>query len=52
MEWKTGTHRPAAFSGDAYVDVYNEHCILLAGIRKQNPRAYHTMMHRLFNAAS
>ncbi|KAI0833358.1 hypothetical protein BC628DRAFT_1498791 [Trametes gibbosa] len=52
MEWQTGVHRSAAFSGDMYVDVYNEHCILLAGIRNQNPRAYHTMMHRLFNVAT
>ncbi|KAI0772148.1 hypothetical protein BD413DRAFT_612966 [Trametes elegans] len=52
LEWKSGMHRAAAFSGDAFVDVYNEHCLLLAGIRKQNPHAYHTMMHRMYNHAS
>ncbi|KAI0759462.1 hypothetical protein BD413DRAFT_617756 [Trametes elegans] len=52
LEWKSGTHRAAAFSGDAFVDVYNEHCLLLAGIRNQNPHAYHTMMHWMYNHAS
>ncbi|KAL1938986.1 hypothetical protein VTO73DRAFT_2203 [Trametes versicolor] len=51
-EWKSGVHRPFPFSADAYVDVYNEHYTLIMGIRKKNARAYHTMMHRLFNVAT
>lgn len=32
--------------------MYNEHYTLIMGIRKKNARAYHTMMHRLFNVAT
>ncbi|KAI0334244.1 hypothetical protein GY45DRAFT_1270510 [Cubamyces sp. BRFM 1775] len=51
-EWKTGSHKSIPFSGDAFLDVYNEHRTLLIGIHKQNIRAYHTMMHRLYAVSS
>ncbi|KAI0763272.1 hypothetical protein BD413DRAFT_699404 [Trametes elegans] len=52
LEWKSGMHWASAFSGDAYADVYNEHVLLLSGIHKQNPHAYHTMMHCFYNTVS
>ncbi|TBU36477.1 hypothetical protein BD309DRAFT_984915 [Dichomitus squalens] len=39
-DWKLGVHKPT------------EHLILLNGIKTQNPRAYHTMMHRIYKLAS
>ncbi|KAI0765858.1 hypothetical protein BD413DRAFT_718059 [Trametes elegans] len=51
-EWRTGVHKPAAFTGDTYVDAYNEHVLLLEGIKQKSPRAFHTMMHRLYQQAS
>ncbi|TBU36602.1 hypothetical protein BD309DRAFT_878102 [Dichomitus squalens] len=50
--WRLGFLDPQAFSADAYVDAYNEHITLLTGIKSQNARGYHTMMHRLFTRAS
>ncbi|CDO73949.1 hypothetical protein BN946_scf185016.g106 [Trametes cinnabarina] len=49
-EWKSGTHKACAFSGDSFIDVYNEQVLLLTGIREQNVHGYHTMTHRLYNA--
>ncbi|EJF55361.1 hypothetical protein DICSQDRAFT_176032 [Dichomitus squalens LYAD-421 SS1] len=51
-EWKTGVHKPKPFSADAVADAYNEHIILLTGIKNKNLRAYHAMMHRLYREAS
>ncbi|KAI0373818.1 hypothetical protein BV20DRAFT_677628 [Pilatotrama ljubarskyi] len=51
-EWKSGIQKPAAFSGDAFLDAYNEHILLLRGIKEKNPRAYHVMMHKLYQRAS
>ncbi|KAH9846213.1 hypothetical protein C2E23DRAFT_696953, partial [Lenzites betulinus] len=51
-EWRSGAHKPAAFSGDSYVDAYNEHVILLQGIQLKNLRAFHVMMHRLYRQAT
>ena len=50
-EWRTGTQTHVAFSADSYLDVYNEHKILLAGIRGRNARGFHNMMHRLYREA-
>ncbi|KAI1782634.1 hypothetical protein LXA43DRAFT_1103652 [Ganoderma leucocontextum] len=51
-EWKTGIHKPAAFSADVFADAYHEHTILLSGIKNKNVRAYHIMMHRLYREAT
>ncbi|KAI8968768.1 hypothetical protein BD414DRAFT_373801, partial [Trametes punicea] len=51
-EWRSGVYKPAAFSGDCYLDAYQEHILLLKGIQDQNPRAYHVMMHKLYKDAS
>ncbi|KAI1789304.1 hypothetical protein LXA43DRAFT_893095, partial [Ganoderma leucocontextum] len=37
---------------DVFLDAYAEHVTLLTGIKAQNPRAYHNMMHRLYTEAS
>ena len=50
-EWRTGVHKKGTFSADAFLDAYTEHVTLLTGIKTQNPRAYHTMMHRLYTEA-
>ncbi|KAI0833352.1 hypothetical protein BC628DRAFT_1308004, partial [Trametes gibbosa] len=50
-EWRSGSHKPSAFSSDSYGDAYNEHILLLQGIQLKNPRAYHVMMHRLYRHA-
>ncbi|KAI0697496.1 hypothetical protein C8T65DRAFT_582555, partial [Cerioporus squamosus] len=51
-EWRTGTHSHVSFSADAFLDVYNEHKLLLNGIKTHNPRGFHTLMHRLYRQAS
>ncbi|KAH9910569.1 uncharacterized protein BXZ73DRAFT_83416 [Epithele typhae] len=51
-EWRQGTHKTSPFTADAYLDVYNEHVLLLNGIKDNNVRAFHTTMHRLFVSAS
>ncbi|KAI0703891.1 hypothetical protein C8T65DRAFT_654546 [Cerioporus squamosus] len=51
-EWRTGNHTHVTFSADAFLDVYNEHKILLNGIKSKNPRGFHSMMHRLYREAS
>ncbi|RPD62620.1 hypothetical protein L227DRAFT_561968 [Lentinus tigrinus ALCF2SS1-6] len=51
-EWKTGTHYSIPFAADAYLDVYNEHRLVLSGIKAKNPRAFHSLMHRLYREAS
>ncbi|PIL31106.1 hypothetical protein GSI_05802 [Ganoderma sinense ZZ0214-1] len=51
-EWRTGIHKKGTFSADSFLDAYTEHVTLLTGIKAQNPRAYHTMMHRLYCEAS
>ncbi|KAI0749089.1 hypothetical protein C8Q74DRAFT_1212228, partial [Fomes fomentarius] len=50
-EWKSGTHKPSPFSADSYLDAYNEHILLLNGIKQANLRAFHKMMHRLYVSA-
>ncbi len=50
-EWKTGSLKPTSFSADAYLDVYHEHMVLMKCIKNKNPAGFHTMMHRLYNAA-
>lgn len=51
IEWRSGSHKPAPFSGDSYIDSYNEHVVLLQAIQQKNPRAYHVLMHRLYRQA-
>ncbi|KAI0717684.1 hypothetical protein C8T65DRAFT_571521 [Cerioporus squamosus] len=51
-EWSTGVHKPASFSADSYLDAYNEHIILLEGIKNASAGGYHKMMHRLYKLAS
>ncbi|KAI0706333.1 hypothetical protein C8Q76DRAFT_696627 [Earliella scabrosa] len=51
-EWQHGVYKPTSFSADSYLDAYNEHIVLLQGIKDTNVRAYHTIMHRLYTAAS
>ncbi|KAI8971259.1 hypothetical protein BD414DRAFT_426509, partial [Trametes punicea] len=51
-EWSTGTHKKNTFSADAFLDAYSKHITLLTGIKQKNVNGYHTMMHRLYNAAS
>ncbi|KAI0762222.1 hypothetical protein C8Q74DRAFT_1450516 [Fomes fomentarius] len=51
-EWKTGAFKPTSFSADAYLDVYQEHITLLQIIKDKNARAYHRLMHDLYNLAS
>ncbi|PIL28579.1 hypothetical protein GSI_08620 [Ganoderma sinense ZZ0214-1] len=51
-EWRTGVHKPMAFSADAFADAYNEHITLLTGIKNKNIRGYHAMMHRLYREAT
>ena len=51
-EWRTGVHKPMAFSADSFADAYNEHITLLTGIKNKNVRAYHAMMHRLYREAT
>ncbi|TBU26654.1 hypothetical protein BD311DRAFT_666987 [Dichomitus squalens] len=50
-DWKSGLNKSQRFSTDAYLDVYNEHIVLLKGIKSENARGYHIMMHRLFTRA-
>ncbi|KAI1785051.1 hypothetical protein LXA43DRAFT_1119318, partial [Ganoderma leucocontextum] len=47
-EWRLGFHKPASFSADAFIDIYNEHMIILNTAKFRNPIGYHTLMHRLF----
>ncbi|KAI0689213.1 hypothetical protein C8T65DRAFT_664229 [Cerioporus squamosus] len=51
-EWRSGTHAHVSFSADAFLDVYNEHKLILNGIKAKNIRAFHKMMHRLYREAS
>lgn len=41
-----------AFSADAFADAYNEHILLLTGIKNKNVRGYHAMMYRLYREAT
>ncbi|TBU52392.1 hypothetical protein BD310DRAFT_952753 [Dichomitus squalens] len=50
-DWNSGLNKSQRFSTDAYLDVYNEHIVLLKGIKSENARGYHIMMHRLFTCA-
>ncbi|KAI0349242.1 hypothetical protein OH77DRAFT_1415399 [Trametes cingulata] len=50
-EWRLGFQKALAFSGDSFLDAYNEHVLLLQDIKAKNPRAYHVMMHRLYQRA-
>ena len=41
-----------AFSVDAFTDAYNEHILLLTGIKNKNVHGYHAMMYRLYREAT
>jgi len=43
-EWRTGTHQPAEFSANAFLDVYNGHMQTFAHISENRNRAFHRMM--------
>ncbi|RPD60884.1 hypothetical protein L227DRAFT_563327 [Lentinus tigrinus ALCF2SS1-6] len=47
-EWRSGNQAHVSFSADGFLDVYNEHKLLLVGIKNKNLRAFHKMMHRLY----
>ncbi|KAI0649797.1 hypothetical protein C8Q79DRAFT_940804 [Trametes meyenii] len=51
-EWRSGIHKPTPFSSDSYADAYNEHVLLLKGILAKNGKAYHVMMHRLYQQST
>ncbi|RDX41449.1 hypothetical protein OH76DRAFT_1302311, partial [Lentinus brumalis] len=51
MEWHTGTHTHVSFSANTFLDMYNEHKLLLSGIKAGNACGFHLMMHRLYRDA-
>ncbi|KAI1781974.1 hypothetical protein LXA43DRAFT_907163, partial [Ganoderma leucocontextum] len=51
-DWKLGTHKPASFTADAYVDVYKEHMTLLQAIKNGSLNSYHKLMHMLYCRAT
>ena len=43
-EWRTGTHQPAEFSANQYLDVYNGHIQTLYYISEKQNGAFYRMM--------
>ncbi|KAI8969546.1 hypothetical protein BD414DRAFT_428380, partial [Trametes punicea] len=53
LDWKSGDFvGPSSFSADKYMDAYREHIVFLKGIRSNSATKYHTMMYKLYNAAT
>ncbi|KAI0702729.1 hypothetical protein C8Q76DRAFT_632476, partial [Earliella scabrosa] len=50
-EWKAGVHKSIPFSADSYLDAYNEHTLLLDGIKANKLHAFHKLMHQLYLSA-
>ena len=50
-EWHTGSHNPAEFSMNAYLDVYNGHIQTLNYISQNRNGAFHRMMADIYQRA-
>ncbi|KAI0323497.1 hypothetical protein GY45DRAFT_1376283 [Cubamyces sp. BRFM 1775] len=47
-DYEFDVYEAGEFSADAYADVYAENMRILDHIKKNGPRKYHTLMHRLY----
>jgi hypothetical protein len=51
-EWRTGRRLPVVFTSNIYMDIYNNHVVLLKSIMEKNEKAYHHLLRGLYLSAS
>ncbi|KAI0819371.1 hypothetical protein BC628DRAFT_1036872 [Trametes gibbosa] len=52
LQWQTGQYLKIDFTSNAFLDKYREHITFMAHTQDKNARAFHTMMHNLYKAAT